>query len=81
MNTRPTSQSDVAPCLRCGGTFDYYFTTSLLLNFLRKTFKIGQHLTKLWARKLIASSAIMRAGALLLNGELARNLTWRAGLL
>jgi len=51
-------QGSVASCLRCGGNL----TTTLLQIygqvFTKKCFRIGQHLTKLWAGKLTASSIL-----------------------
>jgi len=38
--------------LRCGGIFNNYFITRLLLSLMvKKKLKIGQHLPKLWAIK------------------------------
>jgi len=51
--------------------------TNLLMSFVERIVKIGQHMAKLWARKLIDSSALCARGqdTVLLKDELAKDMT------
>jgi len=61
-----------------GGIFNYCIMTNLLTSFVERTFKIGQHMAKLWARMLIASTALCARGqdTVLLKDELAKDMTY-----
>jgi len=50
------SQGYVAPCLRDGGTLTATLLQMYCLVFFENSFKISQHLAKLWARKSVASN-------------------------
>jgi len=53
------SQGNVAAHLRCGGLFSYHFVMYLkIAKFSHKKNKIGEHITKLQAKRLTVSCAL-----------------------
>jgi len=66
-----TSQHSAETWFMCGGTFDHYFITDLLLSLFWKFFKIAQHLAKLLEVDCLKCPVCKKSNDLLKDEELA----------